>query len=139
MDTFHPRKTWHPRPRGCTRNPYVSEPVSACSASLLPSGLAKTAFAGAFSLLALTSSALALPACLEAQRKVDEANALRFQARQEARLGNHDRVCDTLDEVGDRYDDARDAFERCGEGVVAIDLRSELRGLRIAKKINRCD
>ncbi|MGH1569704.1 hypothetical protein ACRAWG_02305 [Methylobacterium sp. P31] len=89
--------------------------------------------------LALTTSALALPACLEAQRKVDEANALRFQARQEARLGDHDRVCDTLDEVGGRYDDARDAFERCGEGVLAIDLRSELRGLRIAKKINRCD
>ncbi|MBN4096927.1 MULTISPECIES: hypothetical protein [Methylobacterium] len=89
--------------------------------------------------LALTSAASALPSCIEAQRKVDEANALRFQARQEARLGNHDRVCDTLDEVGDRYDDARDAFERCGEGVVAIDLRSELRGLRIAKKINRCD
>ncbi|MBE7200399.1 MAG: hypothetical protein INR70_21705 [Parafilimonas terrae] len=86
-----------------------------------------------------TSSALALPACLEAQRKIDEANALRFQARQEARLGNHDRVCDTLDEVGDRYDDARDAFERCGEGVIAIDLRTELRHLRIAKKINRCD
>ena len=89
--------------------------------------------------LALTSAASALPSRIEAQRKVDEANALRFQARQEARLGNHDRVCDTLDEVGDRYDDARDAFERCGEGVVAIDLRSELRGLRIAKKINRCD
>jgi len=89
--------------------------------------------------LALTSAASALPSCIEAQRKVDEANALRFQARQEARLGNHDRVCDTLDEVGDRYDDARDAFERCGEGVVAVDLRSELRGLRIAKKINRCD
>lgn len=89
--------------------------------------------------LALTSAASALPSCIEAQRKVDEANALRFQARQEARLGNHDRVCDTLDEVGDRYDDASDAFERCGEGVVAIDLRSELRGLRIAKKINRCD
>ncbi|WP_091863131.1 hypothetical protein [Methylobacterium brachiatum] len=105
----------------------------------MTTGLAKTALAGALSLLALASSALALPACLEAQRKVDEANALRFQARQEARLGNHDRVCDTLDEVGDRYDDARDAFERCGEGVVAIDLRSELRGLRIAKKINRCD
>lgn len=87
----------------------------------------------------MTSSALALPACLEAQRKIDEANALRFQARQEARLGDHDRVCDTLDEVSDRYDDAREAFERCGEGVVAIDLRTELRGLRIAKKINRCN
>ncbi|MCX4197302.1 hypothetical protein OMR07_18460 [Methylobacterium organophilum] len=100
--------------------------LTRCLASLLAS-------------LALTSAASALPSCIEAQRKVDEANALRFQARQEARLGNHDRVCDTLDEVGDRYDDARDAFERCGEGVVAIDLRSELRGLRIAKKINRCD
>lgn len=103
------------------------------------SGLAKSALVGGLSLLALSNAALALPACLDAQRKVDEASALRFQARQEARLGNHDRVCDTLDEVGDRYDDARDAFERCGEGVVAIDLRSELRGLRIAKKINRCD
>ena len=94
---------------------------------------------GLVAVLVLTSAALALPACLEAQRKVDEANALRFQARQEMRSGNHDRVCDTLDEVGDRYDDARDAFEACGEGVVAIDLRSELRGLRIAKTINRCD
>ena len=89
--------------------------------------------------LALTSPALALPACLEAQRKVDEAAALRVQARREMRLGDHDRVCDTLDEVGDRYDDARDAFEACGEGVVAIDLRSELRALRTAKSINRCD
>lgn len=89
--------------------------------------------------LVLTSSALALPACLEAQRKVDEAAALRLQARQEMRLGNHDRVCDTLAEVGDRYDDARDAFEACGEGVVAIDLRGESRRLRIAESINRCD
>ena len=111
----------------------MSVTVRASSATLL------RCLAGPLAGLALTSSALALPACLEAQRKVDEANALRFQARQEARLGNHDRVCDTLDEVGDRYDDARDAFEQCGEGVVAIDLRSELRGLRIAKKINRCD
>ena len=101
------------------------------SSASIPLGLA----AG----LVLTSSALALPACLEAQRKFDEAHALRSQARQEMRLGNHDRVCDTLDEVGDRYDDARDAFETCGEGVVAIDLRSELRGLRIAKSIHRCD
>ena len=89
--------------------------------------------------LALTSSALALPACLEAQRKVDEATALRAQARQEARLGDHDRVCDTLDAVGDRYDEARDAFKACGDGVVTIDLRRESRGLRIAKSINRCD
>lgn len=89
--------------------------------------------------LVLISSALALPACLEAQRKVDEAKALRFRARQEMRLGDHDRVCDTLAEVGDRYDDARDAFEACGEGLVAIDLRRESRGLRLAKSINRCD
>jgi hypothetical protein len=104
--------------------------VGASPASL-PLGLA----AG----LVLTSAALALPACLEAQRKVDEANALRFQARQEMRLGDRGRVCDTLDEVGDRYEDARDAFDTCGEGVVAIDLRSELRGLRMAKKVNGCD
>ncbi|SFI77068.1 hypothetical protein SAMN02799642_02712 [Methylobacterium brachiatum] len=144
MDTRRPEKPGGLVLWGHHRNQVVSIPVSARSDSSrygfsLTTGLAKTALAGALSLLALASSALALPACLEAQRKVDEANALRFQARQEARLGNHDRVCDTLDEVGDRYDDARDAFERCGEGVVAIDLRSELRGLRIAKKINRCD
>ncbi|GBU18290.1 MULTISPECIES: hypothetical protein [Methylobacterium] len=85
------------------------------------------------------SPALAQRACLDAQRKVDEANALRFQARQEARIGNHDRLCDTLDEVGDRYNEARDAFDDCGAGVVAIDLRSELRNLRMAKTVNRCD
>ncbi|GJE59955.1 hypothetical protein [Methylobacterium trifolii] len=90
-------------------------------------------------LLAASGSVLAAPACIEAQRKVDEASALRYQARQEARIGNHDRVCDTLDEVGDRYEEARDAFDECGAGVVAIDLRSELRGLRVAKRINRCD
>ena len=90
-------------------------------------------------LLAGLSPVLALPGCLDAQRKVDEAGALRFQARQEARIGDHDRVCDTLDEVGDRYHEARDAFDDCGAGVVAIDLRSELRNLRIAKKVNRCD
>lgn len=83
--------------------------------------------------------ALALPGCLDGQRKVEEARALQFQARQEARLGDHDRVCDTLDEVGDRYNDARDAFEDCGADVVAIDLRSALRGLRVTKKINFCD
>lgn len=121
------------RTKVCHHIQCVSVPVSASSATL------SRCLASVLVGLVMTSSALALPACLEAQRKVDEANALRFQARQEARLGNHDRVCDTLDEVGDRYDDARDAFERCGEGVVAIDLRSELRGLRIAKKINRCD
>jgi hypothetical protein len=85
------------------------------------------------------TTALARPACIEARRKVDEAEALRVQVRQDMRLGDRGRVCDTLDEIGDRYNDARDAFEDCGEGVVAIDLRSELRQLRIAKKINRCD
>jgi hypothetical protein len=88
---------------------------------------------------AMVTTAVARPACLEARRKVDEAEALRVQVRQDMRLGDHGRVCDTLDEIGDRYNDARDAFEDCGEGVVAIDLRSELRQLRIAKKINRCD
>lgn len=83
--------------------------------------------------------ALGQPACLSAQRKVDEAQALRFQARQEARIGDRDRVCETLDEVGDRYADARDAFEDCGAGLVAIDLRNESRALRVAKKVNRCD
>ena len=97
-----------------------------------------SALAG-LSLLACAAPASALPSCLEAQRKVDEATALRYQARQEARIGNHDRVCDTLDEVGDRYNDARDAFEDCGAGVIAIDLRSELRALRVAKRVNRCD
>ncbi|KQP42331.1 hypothetical protein ASF49_00250 [Methylobacterium sp. Leaf104] len=90
-------------------------------------------------LVSLAAPALAAPACLDAQRKVDEANALRYQFRQEARLGNHDRVCDTLDEIGDRYADARDAFEDCGAGVIAIDLRSESRALRVAKRVHRCD
>ena len=81
----------------------------------------------------------AVPACVEGQRKVEEASALRYQARQEKRLGNHDRVCDTLDEIGDRYHDAQDAFRDCGADIVAIDLRSELRNLRIAKAVNRCD
>jgi len=89
--------------------------------------------------MALVTPALAAPACLDAQRKIDEANALRYQFRQEARIGHHDRACDTLDEIGDRYADARDAFEDCGAGVVAIDLRSELRALRAAKRANRCD
>lgn len=93
----------------------------------------------ALGLALATQAAHAAPACIEARRKVDEAAALRYQARQEARLGDHDRVCDTLDEVGDRYNDARDAFDDCGAGVVAIDLRSELRALRVAKRINRCD
>ena len=87
----------------------------------------------------LTSSALAAPGCLDGRRKIQEASALRYQARQEARLGNHDRVCDTLDEIGDRYHEAQDAFEDCGADIVSIDLRSELRNLRVAKRVNRCD
>lgn len=106
-----------------------ARPIPFLSASTLLGGV----------LLAGSSSALALPGCLDAQRKVDEADALRFQARQEARLGSRERVCDTLDEVGERYHEARDAFDACGAGVAAIDLRSELRILRIAKTVNRCD
>lgn len=87
----------------------------------------------------IATSAVAAPGCLDGRRKVEEAGALRYQARQEARLGNHDRVCDTLDEVGDRYHEAQDAFEDCGADVVSIDLRSELRDLRVAKRLNRCD
>lgn len=87
----------------------------------------------------LATSAIAAPGCLDGRRKVQEASALRYQANQEARLGNRDRVCDTLDEVGDRFHEAQDAFEDCGADVVAIDLRSELRDLRIAKRLNRCD
>jgi len=98
-------------------------------APLLAAGLALTA----------AGSAVAAPGCFEGRRKIEEANALRFQAREEARIGNHDRVCDTLDEIGDRYADARDAFEDCGAGALAIDLRSESRNLRIAKMVNRCD
>lgn len=96
-------------------------------------------------LLALSLTfAAALPAeagrsCNDGARKVEEASALRHQARQEARFGDHDRLCDTLDEVGDRYHEAQDAFEDCGDGVVAIDLRSDLRTLKIAKRVNRCD
>ncbi len=93
----------------------------------------------ALGLVLSAQTVLAAPACIEARRKVDEAVALRYQARQEARLGDRDRVCETLDEVGDRYNEARDAFDDCGAGVVAIDLRSELRALRVAKRINRCD
>ncbi len=79
------------------------------------------------------------PSCIEGRRKIEEASALRYQARQEARLGNHDRVCDTLDEVGDRYHDAQGAFEDCGADIASIDIRSELRNLRLAKHVNRCD
>ncbi len=87
----------------------------------------------------LSTAASAAPSCVKAERHLQEASALRFQARQEARLGNHDRVCDTLDEVGDKFHDAQDAFEDCGADIVAIDLRSELRTLRVAKRVNRCD
>jgi hypothetical protein len=76
---------------------------------------------------------------VDGERKLQEASALRYQARQEARLGNHDRVCDTLDEVGDRYHDAQGAFEDCGSDIASIDIRSELRNLRLAKRVNRCD
>ncbi len=89
--------------------------------------------------LSTLAPALAAPSCVQGQRKIEEAAALRFQAREEARLGNRDRVCDTLDEVGDRYEDAKDAFEDCGADIVAIDLRSETRALRAAKTVNRCD
>lgn len=101
-----------------------------------------TAFASLTAVLvgaSLATSALAAPGCLDGRRKMQEASALRYQANQEARLGNRDRVCDTLDEVGDRFHEAQDAFEDCGADVVAIDLRSELRDLRIAKRLNRCD
>ena len=90
-------------------------------------------------LISAMGPSYALPSCVEGQRKVDEASALRFQARQEARIGDRGRVCDTLDEVGDRYAEARDAFEECGADVVAIELRSESRALRVAKALNRCD
>ncbi|MCE4222422.1 hypothetical protein HCU64_01540 [Methylobacterium sp. C25] len=94
----------------------------------------------AVSLLApFVASASAAPSCIEGRRKVEEASALRYQARQEARLGRHDRVCDTLDEIGDRYHDAQGAFEDCGADIASIDLRSELRNLRLAKHVNRCD
>lgn len=93
----------------------------------------------ALGLLLSTGAAPAASPCLEAQSRVDEATALRHRARQELRLGNRDRVCDILDEAGDRYGDARDAFEDCAAGAIAIDLRGELRSLRLAKQINGCD
>ena len=103
----------------------------------LPRPIAAAVAAGF--VLGTVAPALSASDCLAARRKVEEAGALRFQARQEARLGRHDRVCDTLDEVGDRYHDAQDAFEDCGQAVVAIDLRGELRALEVAKRVNRCD
>ena len=98
-----------------------------------------TALAATFLTLAVTAPALARSSCMDGERKIDEANALRYQARQEARIGNQGRVCDTLDEVGDRYHDAQDAFEDCDAGAIAISLRSELRALKIAKRANLCD
>lgn len=94
---------------------------------------------GAVLCLGAVAPVAAASDCIDARRRVEEAGALRFQARQESRLGRHDRVCDTLDEVGDRYHDAQDAFEDCGQAAVAIDLRSELRVLEAAKRVNRCD
>ena len=87
----------------------------------------------------VAGAAQAEPSCQKGERRVEEAQALRYQAQQEARLGNHERVCDTLDEIGDRYKDAQDAFEDCGADIVAINLRSELRTLRQAKHVNHCD
>ena len=91
--------------------------------------------------LVVTAAApsLAQPACVAAQRKLDEAAALRFQARQEARIGDRDRVCDTLGDVEDRYEDARDRFDDCGLGLAAIDLRGALRSVRLEKRTFRCD
>ncbi len=94
--------------------------------------------AASFGLAAIVPAGAA-PLCVEGERRVQEASALRYQARQEAKLGDHDKVCDTLDEVGDLFHDAQDAFRDCGADIVAIDLRSELRTLRIAKHVNRCD
>lgn len=93
----------------------------------------------ALGLLLSIGSASAAPSCLEAQSTVDEATALRHQARQELRLGNHGRACDILDEAGDRYGEAQDAFAECAAGVIAIDLRTEFRALRIAEHVDRCD
>ncbi|MGY2050333.1 hypothetical protein [Methylobacterium sp. JK268] len=91
-------------------------------------------------LAAAAAPALAQPAtCAPAHRKMEEAAALRFQARQDARLGDRDRVCDTLGDVEDRYEDARDRFEECGAGLAAIDLRGALRSVRVEKRAFRCD
>jgi hypothetical protein len=90
--------------------------------------------------VAATLPALAQPAtCAPAHRKLQEAAALRFQARQDARIGDRDRVCDTLGDVEDRYEDARDRFEDCGAGLAAIDLRSALRSVHMEQKAFRCD
>lgn len=91
--------------------------------------------------LAATAAApsLAQPACVRAQRKLDEAAAFRFQARQDARIGDRDRVCDALGDAEDRYEDARDRFDECGLGLAAIDLLGALRSVRLEKRSFRCD
>ncbi|KMO42340.1 hypothetical protein VQ02_03130 [Methylobacterium variabile] len=93
----------------------------------------------AAALLLLAGPALAQPACIGAQRKIDEAGALRFQARQDARLGDRDRVCDNLGDAEDRYEDARDRLDECGLRVASIDLKSALRSVRQEKRFFRCD
>ncbi|MEH3147215.1 MAG: hypothetical protein PGN34_18095 [Methylobacterium frigidaeris] len=90
-------------------------------------------------LVVAAGAAVAQPVCVGAQRKLDEAAALRFQARQDARAGDRDRVCDNLGDAEDRYDEARDAFEDCGLGVASIDLKSALRSIRGEKRFFRCD
>ncbi|AWN47984.1 hypothetical protein DK419_17990 [Methylobacterium terrae] len=89
--------------------------------------------------LLLAAPALAQPACIGAQRKIDEAGALRFQARQDARIGDRDRVCDNLGDAEDRYEDARDRLEDCGLGVASVDLKSAIRSVRQEKRVFRCD
>lgn len=93
----------------------------------------------AAALVLLAGPALAQPACTGAQRKIDEAGALRFQARQDARLGDRDRVCDNLGDAEDRYEDARDRLDDCGLGVASVDLKSALRSVRQEKRFFRCD
>ncbi|WP_238313863.1 hypothetical protein [Methylobacterium crusticola] len=90
-------------------------------------------------LLLAAGPALAQPACIGARRKVDEAAAFRFQARQDARLGDRDRVCDNLGDAEDRYDEARDRLDACGLTVASIDLESALRSVRQEKRVFRCD
>lgn len=86
----------------------------------------------------LVAPAMAQKACFEADQKVQEARSLRLQAREEARIGNRGEVCATLNEAGDRYDDAQDLFEDCGRGAVAVDLRSAHRNIDGLKKMNGC-
>lgn len=87
---------------------------------------------------AATLPALAQTACIDAERKVVEAGALRVQAREEARIGRQERVCDNLDDAGDRYEDAIDLFDQCGRSVTAIELRGAQRNLDGLKRMNGC-